>query len=50
MWTRPEDMESQGVSRPKYYVGADKSGGADVMGESAAAMAAGAILFKDIGE
>lgn len=37
--------------RPTYAIGAGKpTGGADIMGESAAAMAAGSVIFKDKGK
>ena len=51
VWGRPEEMDEQNIQRPVYVVGAgaNASGGADVMGETAAALAAGSILFKAIG-
>ncbi|XP_067931580.1 endoglucanase E-4-like, partial [Watersipora subatra] len=47
-WGRPEEMDEQNIARPSYVLGAgaSTSGGADVMGETAAAFAAGSILFK----
>lgn len=44
-------MDEQGIARPSSVVGAgaNSSGGADVMGETAAALAAGSIVFKDSG-
>ena len=47
-WGRPEDNH---MFRPTYAIGAGKpTGGADIMGESAAAMAAGSVIFKDKGK
>lgn len=45
-------MEEQNIQRPAYVLGAGNnvSGGADIMGESAAALAAGSILFKTSGK
>ncbi|XP_067947684.1 uncharacterized protein [Watersipora subatra] len=47
-WGRPEEMDEQNITRPSYVLGAgaNTSGGADVMGETAAALAAGSILFR----
>lgn len=43
-WGRPEDNH---MFRPTYAIGAGKpTGGADIMGETAAAMAAGYVVFK----
>jgi len=48
-WERPEDNT---LPRPSYVVGAGttQSGGADVMGETAAALAAASIVFKATGK
>ena len=47
-WGRPEDNH---MFRPTYAIGAGKpTGGADIMGESAAAMAAVSVIFKDKGK
>ena len=47
-WGRPEDMH---MARPTFTVGTSKAkAGADVVGETAAAMAAGAAAFKDLGK
>ncbi|OWF45590.1 endoglucanase 13-like [Mizuhopecten yessoensis] len=43
VWGRPEDMH---MSRPSYKVDAGKPG-SDVAGETAAALAAGSIVFKE---
>lgn len=44
-WGRPEDNHQ---FRPSYWIGAGKpTGGADVAGETAAALAAGSVVFKD---
>ena len=42
-WGPPEKMT---MRRPSFFVGKGNSGGADVMGETAAALAAGSIVFK----
>ncbi|KAF6033014.1 hypothetical protein EB796_008716 [Bugula neritina] len=45
-WGRPEDNYQH---RPTFTIGGDKpKGGADIMGETAAAMAAGYVVFKDV--
>ena len=44
-WGRPEDMK---MHRPAYKITASKPG-SDLAGETAAAMAAGYILFKNSG-
>lgn len=46
-WGRPEDNYQ---NRPTFTIGAGKPpGGADIMGETAAAMAAGYAVFKNVG-
>ena len=45
-WGRPEDMT---MARPAFKIDANNPG-SDLAGETAAAMAAGSILFKDIGK
>ena len=45
-WGRPEDMT---MSRPAYKLTAGNSG-SDLLAETAAAMAAGSIAFKQAGE
>ena len=44
-------MDEKNINRPTYVVGAGAiaGGGADVMGETAAALAAGSIIFKTLG-
>ena len=44
-WGRPEDMT---MLRPSYAV-TNESGGADLLGEAAAALAAGYMVFHDTG-
>jgi len=50
LWTRPEDLddlvENNKHSRPAYKIGPNKPG-SDLAGETAAALAAGSIAFKD---
>ena len=47
-WGRPEDNYQH---RPTFTIGAGKpAGGADIMGETAAAMAAGYVVFKKFGK
>lgn len=46
-WGRPEDNHQ---FRPSFFIGAanpNGRGGADVAGETAAALAAGSVVFKD---
>ncbi|XP_006822505.1 endoglucanase E-4-like [Saccoglossus kowalevskii] len=44
VWNRPEDME---MDRPAEYLDSDSTG-SDVLGETAAALATCAIIFKDV--
>ncbi|XP_062584515.1 endoglucanase A-like [Saccostrea cucullata] len=43
LWRRAEDIK---IARPVYYLDSNKKG-SDVVGETVAAMAAGAMVFKD---
>ena len=49
-WGRPEDMPND-MYRPSFTItGTSSNGGADLAGETAAAFAAGYLVFKDVGK